>query len=526
MKRALFSLFAFGMLALAAGCGRGAGRNVEAREYANDSTTLTNIAWRLHDEGAPLDSCIAVQQEAVDRVHRGESDEDPVGVLEQMGMFMMARGRFDDAMRCYMEARDSMLAAPFDSLNNGPVKLYGDISLLWQRLGALPEALAYNDSAMAESRRRGDVLQTDLYMFRADIYDELERPDSAVICYDLALRSVDGRETNIDKSFLRGWVNAEKGIYLIMRFPQSADTVSHAVALIEHALGLIGDESDTALARFSLGMGKSLLGDNEAGLAMMETAAEELRDQGNPEYYSVALKGLMRTYARLDMSHKLTALYPEMESASDSIFNQAMRESLAGAKAQYQMKASELENELLHSRLEVARERVRVLVLAGVLAVLVVGGLIVMLVRRYRRLRRAKMELDRDFVSLAKHRDEILGHNDVLRFELASQRAGEADRLDDPALHTEEGVRRFRQVFEATYPDFIPSLRLKCPKITAHDELLCMMIFIGYGPEEMAMRLAMSRQSINTARYRIRRRLGLDRSVDLNEFIKSLSDPN
>lgn len=522
MKRLLFSLCVCCIMLLTAGCGRGADGSY-ARKYANDSTTLTNVAWRLHDEGAPLDSCIAVQQEAVDLVRRGESDEDPVAVLEQMGMFRMAQGRFDAAMRCYMEARDSMLAAPFDSCNNGPVKLYGDISLLWQRLGAPREALAFNDSAMAESRRRGDALLTDLYMFRADIYDELGRPDSAVYCYDMALRSVDSRETNADKSFLRGWAAAEKGIYQIMRFPQAADTVGRAVALIEDALPLIGDESDTAMARFSLGMGRCLLGDNDAGLSMMEHAAAELREQGDPEYYTIALKGLMRIYARLGMSQKLTALYPEMEQAADSIFAQTMRESLAGAQAQYQMQSAELEAELLHSRLEAAREHMRVLLLAGALAALLAAGAAVVIVRRYRRLRRAKQRLDSDVMSLTRHRDEILGHNDVLRSELASQRVGKTDTLNEPTLNTVHDVRHFRQVFEANYPGFCPALRLKYPKITVHDELLCMMIYMGYGSEETAALLGMSRQSVNTARYRMRRRLGIDRSVDLNEFIKSLS---
>lgn len=523
MKRILLSLFGCCVMLVLAGCGGGADGG-SRREYANDSTSLTNVAWRLHDQGAPLDSCIAVQQEAVDRMRRGESDEDPVAVLEQMGMFKMAQGRFDDAMRCYMEALDSMLSAPFDSLNTGPVKLYGDIALLWQRLGALDEALAYNDSAMAQSRRRGDAFLTDLYMFRADFFDELGRPDSAIICYDRALGSVDGRETNADKDFLRAWVNAEKGIYLIHGYRHERDTVAHAVELIENALGPIGDESDTAMARFSLGLGKCLLGDSAAGLPVMEQATDALRAQGDPEYYGIAIKGLMQIYAKLGMGQKMIALYPEMEAATDSVFAQAMNESLAGARAQYQMQSAELETKLLQSRLEAAREHVRVLMLAATLAVLLISGAIVVIVRRYRRLRRAKQRLDSDVMSLTRHRDEILGHNDVLRSELASQRDGKTDTLNDPTLNTVYDIRHFRQVFEARYPGFCPALRQKYPKITVHDELLCMMIYMGYGSEETAAYLGMSRQSVNTARYRLRRRLGLDRSVDLNEFIKSLTD--
>lgn len=522
MKRLLPNLGFISVILLIAGCGDKSASQAQSREYANDSTTLTNIAWQLHDEGAPLDSCISVQQQAVDKLHSGDSNEDPVAVLEQMGMFQMAKGQFDKSMHYYMEARDSMLASPPGRFDPGAIKLYGDISLLWQRLGALPEALAYNDSAMAESRKRGDMLMTDLYMFRADIYDEMGRPDSAVKCYDLALQSIDTRETNADKSFLRGWVNAEKGIYLTLHFQQLPDTIAHAVALIENALGLIGDESDTAMARFALGLGKSILGDTDAGLTLMEKAASELLEQADPEYYSIALKGLMRTYARLGMAHKLIDLYPEMEAATDSIFGQAMRESLAGAKAQYQMKSARIENELLQSQLAAAREHALVVRLVTILIILIVGIIAAVTVRVNRKLRLSKEKLDKDVKNLTKDRDQVLSHNDVLRKELTSRQVGGADVLSAPVLHTEKGIRRFKQVFEATYPDFNSILRQKCPKITAHDELLCMMIFIGYTTEESAEYLGLSRASVNTARYRLRQRMGLEKSIDLNEFIRSL----
>ena len=51
-----------------------------------------------------------------------------------------------------------------------------------------------------------------------------------------------------------------------------------------------------------------------------------------------------------------------------------------------------------------------------------------------------------------------------------------------------------------------------------------MLIYMKQSNEEIALCLGITRMSVNTARYRIRTRLGLPKDVDLDEFIASICD--
>ena len=82
----------------------------------------------------------------------------------------------------------------------------------------------------------------------------------------------------------------------------------------------------------------------------------------------------------------------------------------------------------------------------------------------------------------------------------------------------------FRRYFSQIYPRFIPALRRDYPLITANDELISMLIFMDYSSEEIALSLGISKQSVNSARYRLRKKLNLDRETDLNSFLSSRKD--
>ncbi len=48
-----------------------------------------------------------------------------------------------------------------------------------------------------------------------------------------------------------------------------------------------------------------------------------------------------------------------------------------------------------------------------------------------------------------------------------------------------------------------------------------MLIFLQRTTQEMTVFLGISRASVNTARYRLRQKFGLDKLVDLDEFLTS-----
>jgi len=72
------------------------------------------------------------------------------------------------------------------------------------------------------------------------------------------------------------------------------------------------------------------------------------------------------------------------------------------------------------------------------------------------------------------------------------------------------------------YPDFQTALQQRCPDLTIGDNTLCMLIRIGQTTDDIAMALGISRASVNSARYRIRKKMGLTKEDSLDDIIKAM----
>jgi len=82
----------------------------------------------------------------------------------------------------------------------------------------------------------------------------------------------------------------------------------------------------------------------------------------------------------------------------------------------------------------------------------------------------------------------------------------------------EEFKLRFTAVNEAFYR----KVTSKYPKLTQSDQKVCALIKLNFSSKEMARLLGISVESVHTTRYRLRKKMGLDRSVNLEDFIASL----
>ena len=69
---------------------------------------------------------------------------------------------------------------------------------------------------------------------------------------------------------------------------------------------------------------------------------------------------------------------------------------------------------------------------------------------------------------------------------------------------------------------FLPRLREFCPGLTTGDETMCMLIKIGQNSSDIGLTLGISRASVNTARYRIRKKMALTKEQQLDDIIERL----
>lgn len=80
----------------------------------------------------------------------------------------------------------------------------------------------------------------------------------------------------------------------------------------------------------------------------------------------------------------------------------------------------------------------------------------------------------------------------------------------------------FNQRFIAVNTGFYERLNHKIPGLSPSDLKVCALIRLNFSGKEMAQLLGISTASVNTARYRLRKKIGLDRDDNLTNFIAKI----
>jgi len=79
----------------------------------------------------------------------------------------------------------------------------------------------------------------------------------------------------------------------------------------------------------------------------------------------------------------------------------------------------------------------------------------------------------------------------------------------------------FTNNFDAVYDDFTKRLRLQHPGLTPAELRVCCYLRMGLSSKDMAPLFNISYRSVEMTRYRLRKKLGLDRDVNLGDYLRN-----
>jgi len=91
-------------------------------------------------------------------------------------------------------------------------------------------------------------------------------------------------------------------------------------------------------------------------------------------------------------------------------------------------------------------------------------------------------------------------------------------------LNDDEGWSKFEENFNIVYDDFMTKLTAEFTNLKMSDRKLCAYLRMGLSSKEMASLLNMSVRSIETARYRLRKKLNLESGENLTDFIQNYNN--
>lgn len=473
-------------------------------------------ARELRLNGAPASAYMPLQEEAVRELHEGTSTDDPVDVLSQMGYFLMRSGDYMKALEYFQEAADSINGERKHRDIKGDITLYGNMCTLYARLDMVKEALDANARAINISQANGNPLLSDLYNFRGAIHGSASNLDSSYYYMRHAIEILDRVPHHATKEELTDFYLQNMYVSMIEHHKQYPDSINTAIKVLER---IETGPNGSTTARFAIGLGYVETGNAAKGLPMMEAATREFEEQQWGESIHWAYKLLLDVYGKLGITDKATALYPEYNRLNDSIAASERSNAVIAADIRYKASRKEAEIKQLNATLISVRQRI---VMTWTVIALATIAVIAISYRIIKKNRSKRQHLNEHISELLTSQEELNSRLQTLISEIDSSSIENAKGVITPSLIKNDEIGKFRRTFELLYPEWLGRLRAQAPKLTQNDELLCMLIYLKQTPEEISNCLSITRMSVNSARYRVRGKLGLSKETDLDQYIQSL----
>jgi len=97
------------------------------------------------------------------------------------------------------------------------------------------------------------------------------------------------------------------------------------------------------------------------------------------------------------------------------------------------------------------------------------------------------------------------------------------DNIDyyDMTILTEDDWTSFKALFNKSYPNYLQKIRGSFPNISPAEERLFIFIKVGLSTQESANILGIKPETIKKTRYRLRKKLGLEKDDNINTFIQN-----
>ncbi|REC49713.1 hypothetical protein DRF67_04415 [Chryseobacterium pennipullorum] len=147
-----------------------------------------------------------------------------------------------------------------------------------------------------------------------------------------------------------------------------------------------------------------------------------------------------------------------------------------------------------------------------VIAILLLLVLVSVLIRYYKRLYILKRT--------TREKEEIIKKKQQEIYTLQSE--FQKDSIDDILRYAREDQPIFLKKYRELYPDFLKKLETIAPGLTSDDLKCCAMMHLNFTAKEIAFYTYASIRTVENRKYRIRKKLNVESSIDLNEFLMNL----
>lgn len=131
-------------------------------------------------------------------------------------------------------------------------------------------------------------------------------------------------------------------------------------------------------------------------------------------------------------------------------------------------------------------------------------------------------ELSNNAIQLINKNKLMLEIKKVLAYEKSNPNIREVLKLIQNNTNFDSQWNKFKLHFEEIHPNFFQKLKYDFPQLSDHELRICAYIKMSLGTKEISTLLNISPKGVETARYRLKKKLELSKQEELNEFIMNI----
>lgn len=452
----------------------------------------------------------------------------------------------------YADTYDDLWKALFlaDDLNNDALRasIYNQLGRLYSFFKKREEAFKYLNTALKINQglvEKGLLDDSELgynYYLLGATYRELGEPELAKMYLDSI--SI-GNSSRVDRVGIP-YLNFEKAFVL-----SQENQNTEALELFQEIEPWFIENRPSYLVLVYTYWGDAYASESESEKLYLNALDASGKYNSHLDFIPLIHERLAKLYQRRGDFEKALANLQRAKEIDAQFFDSRSEKnrSLLEIKDEFRLEKERQERVIQNQRMAQLEQEDEILllqwiILAGALVFLILIGLIYLrqlrarhkaekqLIQRSKELeiQKAKELLELKNKELATSALQLVEKDEFLK-EIKNRLKGENGNIKTTEINqvlksishsNQNNWEEFKLRFTSVNEKFYNKVTNQYPKLSQADQKICALIKLNFSSKEMARLLGISVESVHTTRYRLRKKMGLDRSVNLEEFIANL----
>lgn len=452
-----------------------------------------------------------------------------------LGRSLISMGNYDDALAIYFS---TLKLAQKNKLPTDEIIIYTRMGIIQDRIGQFDSALGYYFDALniynvaVESgvalEERANI--QGLYNNIGNIYeskDELEKAEEYYL-KGLALAENKNDERNI------GIICNNLG-NLELQKQEYQKSLEFLLKSLD-ARQKINDKSGIAKSYYHLSLYYQKLLEFEKALEFAQKALEISQEVNEPLSEQVSAMLMYQIYKEQGKFEEALRFHELYKQLNDSLINDSKISEITRLQLKFDYEKEEIEKEEAHQK---SVYTVIIIISVLILGLIILALLFVLSKSRHKRMRLENDQLERDMavknkelttnvIYLMKKNELIISITERL-LDLKAQLKGEnvtrLNRiiLDLQSVSDKEVWTEFEYRFQNVHEEFYQKLKEKFPELSPSEIRLAAFLRLNMTSKEISSITGQSVNSLETARYRLRKKLGItNQEVNLVNFLLNI----